>query len=287
MFCYIKCVTFRDIHSTKQGSVFDIENLDLIEIESCSFNSITSTTFPGCFRIQESTVNIKRCSFADCSGVCSGNDVGFGNAFLCQNCYESNTEISAVRCPSEKTQYADSCIGFISPKSFELSFFNASDNYGRYGSASFTFKKSSDIEQNKVNFTTIVNANDYDALEIEGIKYAYIYFFNMIDTKNCISSCLSLSDGKNLNIYNSIFINPKNPMCDHLNELHFYNCYTNDKNTCSACEFDIGSDYELIDVNYVKTCNNEKLEFFTKCKNNNRPNLTLFITLFIVPNILS
>lgn len=251
----LSCISFSDIHTEKQGSIFSISS-SFVEISQCSFVRVSSLSNPGCFYLYKSTVNVKQCTFEECRGIGYENE-GFGNAYYCENCHNTHSYVSTTRCSNETSYTADSTIVFLNSDKISVSNFNASYNLGINGSSSFGIWYT-DFLQDSVRFGTVVGPNNLDAIEILWLNSAYLKDFNFINTTEC-QSCVHNQECRELTCENCVFINPCSAILRTTTGVTLTSCFANVENDYENCNHVSGLEVILFDLFTIKCSSKEKI----------------------------
>ena len=203
------CNSYKDVITPNQGSIFSL-NSTTIEVNRCSFIRVVSSSYPACFYIDKSNVEISYCYFFSC--YAQGGNMKFGNAFYCNDCHVVLKCTYTLSCsPSDVDQdiVGDSAIALCYSHSLHMSYVNSSKCYGKTGAASVSYRDSV-CSESFLFYITITDPHDHNCLESQGSEQkSYIYYANIVNSSSCSNIVFCNSDSDFAIFKYSVFINPK------------------------------------------------------------------------------
>ena len=274
----IECTQFSQISSDGQGTVAHWENPSaLVLVRCCEFDRIESSKWPGCIYLNGSSYQMNHCSFVRCSA--HGGDKSNGNA-ICIKKSIINIESNQFFLTAPTTlNTGDSLVSFYYSES-DVKLLNSTSCNGVEGASSVSCWEPS-INQTIYKYFNIVNCADWCALEITITDQAELHFFNFIDTTKVTNHTINNDRTKQLNIYDSIFIqNTERDFCYDLDSVFLHNCYNDGtlQGISSSIDQSVTKLPFTIDVKYNKCVINkthaQTIQFFIS------PLFTIIFILF-------
>ena len=219
---HISCASFKDIKTSKQGSIFQYDSCN-VHIDKCSFLRVSSTSFPACFYITNSHASITKCFFSNC--FCAGGDAKFGNAYFCYQCYCKLHYSYTFKCAPSYEIYGDSTISLQKSKEIEITFHNSSNSYGKNGASLISYLDSN-IDLVKISYLTSIDSHEKFIVEITETKKSNISFSNFINGYLC-SHYMFCNPSSEVYLSNCVFINPHSTFYCQNSIIFIDDCFSN------------------------------------------------------------
>ena len=233
----LSCSHFSDIITSQTGSIFALENTN-VNLNRCSFSNIRSLSSPACFKVLNSACLVNQCTFSSCAA--SGENSAYGNCYYCYNCDNIVKLSYTILCAPEKDNVGNSAIALVSSLHVSASYINSSKCHGQNGAASLTFRESPS-EKNYISFLTVTDPEEHNALEYTSTKKTFITYANIIDSNKC-STTMIQNPSSTSEFTKCVFINPHSLPFSGSTDIKFTNCFTNDitiMRNCSLTESDM------------------------------------------------
>ena len=216
--------SFKNIKGSEGGLIFSFDSLEYVEIVSCSFNNIVTSSYPSCFLISKSDIYIEKCTFSYCSA--EGGEQKYGNSFLCIQCNCHIKYIYFYKCSPNQSPSGDSPGALRQSKLVNITYINASSCRGSSGTSSITYREST-CQESFLSFITIIDPYGQNALESSlSSQISYISYVNIIYTTTINNYIYWNPYTGNSYFSKCAFINiPSNFSRD--TNVFFDNCYSN------------------------------------------------------------
>ena len=228
----ITCSTFKDISTSAKGSIFSFNfTVQNIEVKSCLFINISSTSNPGCFYIEDSSVKVIKCGFDSC--YASNQERKYGNAYYCERCSPFIEYSYTISCSPTTAVSGDSAIALVRSKEIHVSYINSSKCCGTRGSSSVTIAYST-LDSYSLSYLLIKDPNDWMAIETWHTKESHISYAIVINDKS-EGFIINNQDTSLSTLSNCTFTKPYKKLAYDIKLLKFNNCYIEDIEFCPSC----------------------------------------------------
>ena len=280
----IRCSSFKNISTMEKGSVFSVSNSNVI-VDRCMFSYIQTTQQGACFYANSSNCLIKECTFSSCHAL--NGEANFGNAYYLEKC---NCHVSlsfTIYCAPSDEMCGDSAIAVIYSTGVYLEYLNSSYSYGKSGAALVTYRESS-CTNCYISHFTILNSNEYTALEISMTENSYVSYGNFVNTSGCKVIIINNNQVNGIaNFTYCFFLNPVQEYLILLNEhIIFSKCYSNNEILCNTYNLSLISEDQTINYSKVFSTPNQCSVVSNYLLNINlRKSISIFFPFFFLVSL--
>ena len=183
----ISCSYFQHISSSNKGTIINCRERTVI-IEHSDFHTISSSSNPGCFYLENAKLELNNCQFAFCQA--SGLNMKYGRVLGTFQSPSKVQKISAFQCSPSRSNVGDSVFHFDQSE-VDIQMLNSSYCYGSDGSASISLLS---LPKNAVISFIIASCScDHNSFEIlESNVKSTVSYMNLINTSNNDRSVLNV-----------------------------------------------------------------------------------------------
>ena len=249
----VRCSLFQKLTSKSGGTVSNVDSSDIAFL-NCRFINVTSSAAPGCFRINNGSICIKRCYFRECSAT--GGNACYGRISHVTYSTLSIVHFSAIRCGTVASNVGDSVNVIYNNNNVIIENYNTSYCYGTDGSSFISLKYN-------VQISSLKNINNADNIDWNTCEFYYNEQESTVEKGNFINSsknthyCLQIDEKATFN--NCCFFNTFSTFCLNANYLTFNNCIS-DKEQSGLTFITITSKPNfVIIIKEIRLCNTLKL----------------------------
>ena len=265
----VRCSLFQKLKSNSGGTVSNVNSSDIAFL-NCRFIGVTSSTVPGCFRINSGSLCIKCCYFRECSAT--GGDGCHGRISLVTYSTLSIVHFSAIMCGTVANNVGDSVNAIHSNYKVLIENYNTSYCYGTDGSSFISLLSNEQISPLK-------NINNADNIDWNTCEFYHNKQESTVENSNFINSSKNtnyfLQINEKATFNNCCFFKTFSVFCLNANYLTFNNCIS-DKEQSGLTFITIKSEPDfVIIIKDIRLCNTLKM------RRSPAPNKFIFFLILI------